>query len=178
MSFARSKPSVVSAITAPIRLALTDPRVTGPLLIALTYFPEKLKRRLPAALHAFLTSSRFVQTLKVALSIGLLKTLNNAYSQYTVDNWKGNARFVKSQELVLITGGCSGIGELMAKQFAEKGVKVVVLDINAPKTPLRKVILLSNACSQTSDKTQNDARIKLIFKLSPQLPTYFSTKPT
>jgi len=70
-----------------------------------------------------------------------------------VNNGKRDARFIKSQELVLVTGGCSGIGELMAKQFAEKGVKVVVLDINAPKAALRKrvYLALSERLSMISD---------------------------
>ncbi|KAJ6447228.1 hypothetical protein O9K51_02003 [Purpureocillium lavendulum] len=43
-------------------------------------------------------------------------------------NWK--------QEIVLITGGCSGIGEHMVRKFARRGVTVVVLDIAAPRTAL------------------------------------------
>lgn len=136
MSFARSKSTRLSILTAPLLLALSDPKVTGPLLVALIYFPEKLQARLPRALHALLTSPKVIRTLKIALGVGLLRKLNDAYSRYTVNNWKKDARFIKSQEVVLITGGCSGIGQLMAKQFAEKGVKVVVMDINAPKDPL------------------------------------------
>lgn len=43
---------------------------------------------------------------------------------------------MNSQELVLITGGVSGIGLLMAEDFAKRGVKVVVLDKNLPKEDL------------------------------------------
>lgn len=146
MSFARSKSTRLSILTAPLLLALSDPKVTGPLLVALIYFPEKLQARLPRALHALLTSPKVIRTLKIALGVGLLRKLNDAYSRYTVNNWKKDARFIKSQEVVLITGGCSGIGQLMAKQFAEKGVKVVVMDINAPKDPLRKAFNPWSSC--------------------------------
>lgn len=57
-----------------------------------------------------------------------------------LNNWTGKASFVKSQEIVLITGGASGIGELMARGFAAKGVKVVVLDLGPPKEPFRKFV--------------------------------------
>jgi len=39
---------------------------------------------------------------------------------------------------VLISGGTSGIGKLMAEDFARRGVKVVILDLNPPKAALRK----------------------------------------
>jgi all-trans-retinol dehydrogenase (NAD+) len=123
------------------------------LLVALVYFPSQLQRRLPAALYGFLTSPRVLRALKIAVSIGFGRKLNQVFSQYMVNNGKRDARFIKSQELVLVTGGCSGIGELMAKQFAEKGVKVVVLDINAPKAALRKrvYLALSERLSMISD---------------------------
>jgi all-trans-retinol dehydrogenase (NAD+) len=59
-------------------------------------------------------------------------------SDMALNNWKSPAKLIKSQELVLITGGSSGIGELMAKEFAAKGIKVVVLDLSPPKEPFCK----------------------------------------
>ncbi len=79
-----------------------------------------------------------VRALSVFLGVGTVRKLNSKLSQLTANNWKADTKFVKSQELVLISGGTSGIGQLMARQFAEKGVKVVILDINAPKNSLRK----------------------------------------
>lgn len=37
-----------------------------------------------------------------------------------------------SQDIVLITGGASGIGRLMAINFAKRGAKVVIFDLNLP----------------------------------------------
>ncbi|KAI9036200.1 SDR family oxidoreductase [Aspergillus affinis] len=53
-------------------------------------------------------------------------TLNN----YTSDMWDW------SREVVLITGGCGGIGEQIARKLAERGITVAVLDIMSPKTAL------------------------------------------
>jgi all-trans-retinol dehydrogenase (NAD+) len=131
--------SPLSILTAPIRLALFDPRVTTPLLIALLYSPENLQKLLPERVHPFITSQAVIRTLSVLLGWGVLRAVNRKLSQWTANNWKKDARFMKSQELVLISGGCSGIGKLMAEEFARRGVKVVVLDLNTPKSTLRKL---------------------------------------
>jgi all-trans-retinol dehydrogenase (NAD+) len=133
-----SKVSPLRLLTAPVRLALFDPRVTAPLLIAILYYPEKLRSLLTMRLHPLISSPAFIKTLKIALGLGVLRGINNKLSQWVVNNWKSDANFVKSQEIVLVSGGTSGIGKLMAEYFAKQGVKTVVLDINAPREPLRK----------------------------------------
>jgi len=132
--------SALQVLTVPVRLALFDLRVTGPLLLAILYRPERLRSILPSSLHSLIDSPRFIQLLKVCLGLSLIRKLNNKLSELTANNFKSNARFVKSQELVLISGGSSGIGELMAKDFAKVGVKVVVLDLSPPKKPLRELL--------------------------------------
>jgi all-trans-retinol dehydrogenase (NAD+) len=136
MTTARTPP--LQVLTAPTRLVLFDPRVTGPLLLAILYHPDRLRSILPSGLHPLIESPRFIKLLKACLGLVLICKLNNKLSELTANNFKRNARFVKSQELVLISGGSSGIGELMAKDFAKVGVKVVVLDLSPPKEPLRK----------------------------------------
>lgn len=137
-----SKISPLRLLTAPLKLALFDPRVTAPLLIALLYYPEKLYELLPTTLHPLIASPALIKTLEVCLSLGILGGVNKKLSQWTANNWKKDAKFVKDQELVLISGGCSGIGQLMAEDFARRGVKVVVLDLNKPKVALRKFLYL------------------------------------
>lgn len=136
-----SKLSLQRVLTAPLRLALFDPRVTAPLLVALLYSPDKLRELLPELVHPFIASSALINTLKVLLSISIVGGINRKLSQWTANNWKRDAKFVKSQELVLISGGCSGIGQLMAEDFARRGVRVVVFDLNQPKTILREFSL-------------------------------------
>lgn len=133
-----SKMSPLSILTTPLRLALFDPRVTAPLLVALLYYPEKLRELLPERFHALISSQAAIRTLSVLLGLSILRGVNGKLSQWTANNWKKDAKFVKSQELVLISGGTSGIGKLMAEDFAKKGVKVIILDLNLPKAALRK----------------------------------------
>ncbi|PQE25533.1 Short-chain dehydrogenase reductase SDR protein [Rutstroemia sp. NJR-2017a BBW] len=121
--------------TSTILGASFDPKLTGALLVALLYYPERLQSILPARLRSYVISPAFVRALNTLLVFGVLRKVNRKLSQLALNGWKSNARFVKSQEVVLITGGSSGIGEIMARDFSSKGVKVVVMDINPPKNP-------------------------------------------
>ncbi|KAK0117713.1 hypothetical protein ONS95_012042 [Cadophora gregata] len=122
-------------VTAPLRFSLFDPRGTAAILIAAIYYPDKLRSMLPAYFHSWIDSPGFIKTLTALLGLGVARGLNRKLSQYMANNWKGDAKFIKSQEVVLITGGASGIGELMAHDFAKRGVKVVVMDLRPPKKP-------------------------------------------
>jgi len=135
---AASKMSPLSILTAPVRLALFDPRVTAPLLVALLYYPEKLQELLPERFHYLISSQAVIRTLSAFLGLGIVRGVNAKLSQWAANNWKKDAKFVKSQELILLSGGTSGIGKLMAEEFARRGVKVVILDLNPPKQALRK----------------------------------------
>jgi all-trans-retinol dehydrogenase (NAD+) len=96
---------------------------------------------LPARLFRYLTSTGVVRSLKFLLGLSIAGKLNSRLSRYQLNNGKGAANFVKSQELVLISGGSSGIGKLMAEDFAKFGVKVVVVDLNPPKEAFREFLL-------------------------------------
>lgn len=122
---------------ASILAALFDPKITGALLVALMYYPYKVQSVIPMKVRPYITSPAFTKALKTLLVFGILRGINNRLSQFVLNNCKGNAKFIKSRELVLITGGSSGIGEIMARNFSSKGVKVVVMDLNPPKNPFR-----------------------------------------
>lgn len=55
------------------------------------------------------------------------RALNNSVKDRTWD-WK--------KEIVLLTGGSSGIGAVTAAKLAEKGVKVIIVDLHPPKAKL------------------------------------------
>ncbi|KAI0996276.1 hypothetical protein K3495_g11904 [Podosphaera aphanis] len=118
---------------API--TLTDARITAPLLAALMYFPARLQSLLPPRFRSWVTSPLFLKAVAFLLGIDVLRKTNNALSRYVANNGR-RVDFVPSRELVLITGGASGIGLLMARDFANRGVKVVILDLNPPREHL------------------------------------------
>lgn len=45
-----------------------------------------------------------------------------------LDNWTSD-EYDWNKEIVLVTGGAGGIGGKVVQLFAEKGIKVVVLDV-------------------------------------------------
>ncbi|ELR10036.1 hypothetical protein VC83_07373 [Pseudogymnoascus destructans] len=124
---------VVALLTLPIRLVATDFRVQIPLLLAITYYPERIKFPLPEKVYSCITDARFLQALKILIGFSVARAINNKLSQYVINNWKRDAKFINAQEIVLITGGSSGLGALMGEDFAQRGVKVISLDVNPPQ---------------------------------------------
>lgn len=137
-----NRATALKVLSAPIKLVFADFRLQIPLLLALIYYPDKLKEFVPARLYPWIASAGFLQGLKALVGLNVAGLLNKKLSKAVVNNWKRDAKFINSQEIVLITGGSSGIGELVALSFARKGVKVINLDVNPPKKAQRKPSLL------------------------------------
>ncbi|KFG87608.1 putative oxidoreductase,short chain dehydrogenase [Metarhizium anisopliae] len=66
--------------------------------------------------------------LRVLLYFAILRRLSAWYSDKLRNNWVDD-KYVWSREIVLVTGGAAGIGASMVRYFAEKGITVVVLDV-------------------------------------------------
>jgi all-trans-retinol dehydrogenase (NAD+) len=79
--------------------------------------------------------------LNKLLVFGLLRAASNYLSRRVLNNGVKDT-YDWSREIVLITGGAGGIGGEMVKLFAEKGVKVVVLDIQPLSFPAGEYFLL------------------------------------
>jgi hypothetical protein len=75
--------------------------------------------------------------LAVLIALRLLKSLSNLLSWYAMNNWSSVKPWNPKEELVVITGGSSGIGYQIVDDLVKLRVKVVILDIQAPKTELR-----------------------------------------
>lgn len=65
-----------------------------------------------------------------------LSKVNNVLNSLAWDNYTEPKPWDWRREVVLITGGCSGLGEATTRKLAERGVTVVVLDIQQPRKPL------------------------------------------
>lgn len=124
---------VVALLTMPIRFAVTDLRLQVPLLIAIIYYPERIKSLVPEKVYSGITDPRFLKGLEALIGFSITRGINNKLSQYVINNWKRDAKFINNQEIVLITGGSSGLGALIAQDFAQRGVKVISMDVNPPQ---------------------------------------------
>jgi len=121
-------------------LILGDARITAPLLFAICYYPEKLQRILPSQL-SWITSKAFIRTLGLIAIFDTVRKVNSKLSDRLLNNGEPVAKFKKSQEIVLITGGASGIGASVAKKLAAMGVKVVIMDLNSPEEVVCEFLL-------------------------------------
>lgn len=69
--------------------------------------------------------------LKRLFYFSLLRAAVRWLSDKQRNHWS-NDRYDWSREIVVITGGSSGIGAQMVKFFDEQGIKVVIIDVNPP----------------------------------------------
>ncbi|KAJ5086260.1 hypothetical protein NUU61_007567 [Penicillium alfredii] len=87
---------------------------------------------LPDPAQQWLRNPTIQKVLAVVVALGLLRSANRCLSQWALNNWRRSDPWRSTRELVLLTGGCSGIGRQVMEDLARTGVRVVILDINEP----------------------------------------------
>lgn len=128
----------MGALTATI----LNPLFTLPILIGAHRHPD-LVTRLTSHLPAFLSTSPHLSpralrsAAAVALGLGLVRVANAYASKRALNNGVSDDTWDWSKEIVVVTGGSGGLGCLLVKRFAERGITVVSLDIVEPKEELR-----------------------------------------
>ncbi len=84
------------------------------------------------------TSHRVKLALSVLLGIGAMRKINNLLSQAALNNFTSDS-YDWRKEIVLVTGGSGGLGDLLVRKLTKRCIKVISLDIMPPKTPLRQL---------------------------------------
>ncbi|KAL2105585.1 hypothetical protein VUR80DRAFT_8143 [Thermomyces stellatus] len=137
--------SPVIDIAAKLGGAVLSPFLSGPLLLSATYYPEAVRdalasvsAHLPDALSTYLSlpglldSPRFMTGLKVLVGLGVVNKLNQGLNAVAHNSWrlcaaKGWDNW--ADEVAVVTGGSSGIGNDIVRRLAALEIRVAVFDI-------------------------------------------------
>jgi all-trans-retinol dehydrogenase (NAD+) len=107
-------------ILSLLKYTAFDPRKTLPLYLAALYTAKgrEIAARRPNAL----------KWLRIALGLGIANRVKNFLDSGVGNNWSNDV-YNWNKEIVVVTGGSDGIGAMIVKFLAERGIKVAVLDI-------------------------------------------------
>jgi all-trans-retinol dehydrogenase (NAD+) len=119
-------------IAKPFRGIALQPIITGAALAASVRYPQHVASILSSISNERVGVSAFTRAMKVLLAVGALYRLNKLLSRLVLNNWTSDRTWDWRKEIVIVTGGCSGIGELISSKLAKQNVKVVILDVFPP----------------------------------------------
>ncbi|CAN9337344.1 unnamed protein product [Alternaria alternata] len=127
--------NLLSLITTSAGHIALNPLVTATLLWALTKGPTQLRSQLTTRIPALRDPHRYARILKAlkwCLIAGTASVVNKQLNHIALNAGRLRSEKAKwnwSREVAVVTGGCSGIGELVVKRLISKGIRVAVLDI-------------------------------------------------
>ncbi|KAL6707057.1 hypothetical protein ACN47E_004809 [Coniothyrium glycines] len=126
---------VVNLLTLSIGHVALNPVISGALLWVLTKGPVNIRSRLTSRIAALRDPTRYAQIVKVlkwCVALGVTGMINRQLNRVALNAGRirsEKSRWNWSREVAVITGGCSGIGELVVKRLVNKGMRVAILDI-------------------------------------------------
>lgn len=106
---------------------LVNPFVTGTLLWTFIRARNDIETRTGLTGYKSLLA-----LLKVLLVWGALKRINARLNSIALNHWRlrsAKAKWNWSEEIAVVTGGCSGFGLLVTERLVRQGVKVAVVDV-------------------------------------------------
>ncbi|KAF2653026.1 NAD(P)-binding protein [Lophiostoma macrostomum CBS 122681] len=103
-----------------LKRIVLNPALTLPLLLYARY---SHKGQFLSVQHA-----KALRALKYAVALGIIKKASDWLDDAVTNNWT-NDTYDWNKEVVVVTGGSDGIGKVVVKLLAERGIKVAVLDV-------------------------------------------------
>lgn len=119
----------LEALFSPLEILL-QPLVTGGLLLKLNWQPEQSSWW--SGLGGFARDHGAHKWCAVLLGAGILYQTNRWLSRRYLNAFTESFKWDHTEELVVITGGSSGIGAAVTSRLANDGTKVIILDIQPP----------------------------------------------
>ena len=95
--------------------------------------------KLPPYVQRALLNSYVQKALGVLVALRLVKGLNSYLSKRAQNNGQRISKWSPQKELVVLTGGCSGIGKQIMEDLSRMDVKTIILDLNEPNFSLREL---------------------------------------
>lgn len=128
----------MSSSFSPLRSILLQPLIPAVLLAASLRNPQEAQGVLSQITKDVVNIDTLQTALKTLLAVGVVYRVNKYLERLALNNYVTDKTWDWSREVVLVTGGSSGIGASIVQQFSERNVKVVIVDISPPpsKTPL------------------------------------------
>ncbi|KAL3446110.1 hypothetical protein BJX65DRAFT_296560 [Aspergillus insuetus] len=77
-----------------------------------------------------------LKAIGIAFSLGLFVRLNNWLSRKALNSFTNDRTWNWNNEIIVITGGSSGIGAMVARKLSKAGSTVIILDINRPSASM------------------------------------------
>ncbi|KAF7550935.1 hypothetical protein G7Z17_g5383 [Cylindrodendrum hubeiense] len=88
------------------------------------------------AISELQNSPALAVTLLVILPISIAYTVNGILNRRVQGGLISDDLWDWTKEIILITGGSGGMGKLIVQEFAQRNIKVVILDLSPPNEPL------------------------------------------
>ncbi|KAJ5927773.1 hypothetical protein N7466_006729 [Penicillium verhagenii] len=114
--------------------------------------------RLPIPAQQLLQNPIAQKAAGAVLALGVLRSINNSLTQWTANNWVSSDPWIPSKELILLTGGCSGIGKQVMEDLSRTGLRVIILDINEPNFKLPANVTFYRANITSSENISEVAK--------------------
>ncbi|KAB2573432.1 Dehydrogenase RED2 [Lasiodiplodia theobromae] len=124
----------LEAMFYPVQSLFLQPLLTGPLAYLLLARPEFVQKAIPwgGRLESFISKKSTAVGFCILFGVGILSRLSSWLSRWSVNNFVRDKTWDWTKEIVIVTGGSSGIGLEMVNRFAQLRIKTIILDVVPP----------------------------------------------